>query len=195
MGSVRDPLAKAQRKQIPFPWGALILPLLLIACMIHASLSAPKDGIEDQTQIRGNLIEWSEIPVRKGQKTPRFTISGYPNEFRIDPSFYDDFMGRRIPTDFVKGAELTVTVQAAQLALPIRPPQEPSIAIVWVNGLIVSGDSKFDFHDVMRWRSRNKLFLIPLIGAPALFCLWISYLWWRAIRRTDGNLMRSDIAA
>jgi hypothetical protein len=131
---------------------------------------------EAQFRVHGQLLEWSQIRLGRNRGTTlRFTITGYKNDFRIDPALFRDLMKGRMPTDFVRGAQVEAMVDRAQLASPDRPPLDPGLRIVWVNGLAINGSPSFSVSDTVKHDARDGLlWWLLMAGALALCgCLWL----------------------
>lgn len=134
---------------------------------------------EQQTAVRGQLVEWSELRGSKGGRTPRFTINGYRGDFRIDPSIFRDVMHRQMPIGFVPGASVEITADATQLASPVHPTLDPSASIIWANGLSVEGRRQFDVTNVVEHEEQDSLWLIPLLGVQLALFGYFAMLWRR----------------
>lgn len=134
---------------------------------------------DQQAVVRGQLVEWSERNASKGEKTPRFTIGGYRGDFRIDPFIFRHLMKRQMPIGFVPGANVKITADATQLASPAHPLLDPGASIIWVNGLSVEGRRQFDVTNVVEYRKRDSIWLIPLLGVPLALFGYYAMLWLR----------------
>jgi hypothetical protein len=134
---------------------ALILALALVGGLwnwSHPTLP------ERQAVVHGNLIDWSlhRYNTRGGSHlTVHLRITGYSEEFRVDPGVFRDLMGDKLPPGFVNGAAIDITADAGQVAAPLHPLLKPSVAIVWVNGLAVNGVTAFALADVLRHERRQ----------------------------------------
>jgi hypothetical protein len=109
---------------------------------------------ERQALVHGNLVDWNVHTSYSSKsylhRTVHLRITGYSEEFRIDPGILHDLMGNRLPAGFTKGAAIDITADAAQLAAPTHPLLKPGVAIVWVNGLVVNGVTALALRDVIQ---------------------------------------------
>jgi hypothetical protein len=109
---------------------------------------------ERQALVHGSIVDWTVNTSYNSRSYPHRTvhlrITGYSEEFRIDPGIFHDLMGNRLPAGFTKGAAIDITADAAQLAAPTHPLLKPGVAIVWVNGLVVNGVTALALRDVIQ---------------------------------------------
>jgi hypothetical protein len=183
MGAYAAPVPQAAPVSLP---RNLVVLAIFIAAIIWMEFFNWTHRVrpDQQAVVRGQVVEWSELNASKGKKTPRFTISGYRGDFRIDPFIFRDLMNREMPTGFVPGAKVEITADAKQLASPDHPLLNPSASIIWVNGLSVEGRRQFDVTDVVGYRKRDSMWLIPLLGVPLTMFGYYAVLW-RRRRRED----------
>jgi hypothetical protein len=154
---------------------------IFIAAMVFAAFFNWTHRVrpEQQAAVRGQLVEWNEFRGSRGDRTPRFTISGYRGDFRISPSIFRDVMNRQMPIGFVPGANVEITADTTQLASPVHPMLDPSASIIWVNGLSVEGRRQFDVTNVVEHEEQNSIWFIPLIGVPLALFGYYAMLWRR----------------
>lgn len=125
---------------------------------------------ERQARIHGNLVDWSlHNATHRGGLTVHLRITGYPEEFRIDPSVFGDLMGNKLPAGFIKGAAIELTADAAQLAAPLHPLLAPGVAVVWVNGLTVNGVTAFALSDVLPYERNQWTTWYVLVALAAAY--------------------------
>lgn len=174
------------RRRSPSITAALVFPVIVIAAMVYAGFFnwTHRTRVDNQVVVRGQLREWSEIHIRKGGRTPRFTIVGNSSDFRIDPALYRDLMKGEAPVEMVPGAPVEIRAEAAQVASPLHPPWDPSASIIWVNGLAVDGRQVFSVADVIKHGRHDALFFIPLIGVPLAYAAGLIFLWQRRKTQT-----------
>jgi hypothetical protein len=169
---------------LPRTLAILAIVIVVMICMAFFNWTH-RVRTDQQATVRGQLVEWSELKASKGARTPRFTISGYRGDFRIDPAIFRDLMNRQMPIGFVPGAKVEVTADATQLASPVHPLLKPSASIIWVNGLSVAGRRQFGVTDVVEHEKRDSMWLIPLLGVPLALFGYYAVLWrLRRKRRT-----------
>lgn len=171
-------MAQAAPVSLPRTLAVLAVFIAMIICMAFFNWTH-RVRPDQQAVVRGQLVEWSELNASKGKKTPRFTIGGYRGDFRIDPFIFRDLMNRQMPIGFVPGANVEITADATQLASPAHPPLDPGASIIWVNGLSVEGRRQFDVTNVVEYRKRDSLWLIPLLGVPLALFGYYAMLWRR----------------
>jgi hypothetical protein len=135
---------------------------------------------EKQIHIRGRLIEWSEIALSNNRgKTPRFTLVGHSNDFRIDPYLFRDAMNGIMPAAFRPGADVDVTVDSREYKSPVRPVLNPEAKIVWVNGLAIDGVKQFGIEDVVRREKKDRIWSYVLLAFWLAACVYF-WLNWRS---------------
>jgi hypothetical protein len=122
-------------------------------------------------------VEWSLLPARHQDKLLRFTITGHTNEFRIDPALFRATLRREMPLTFKRGARIGLLADASQIATPFHPPANPSLAIVWVNGLSLDGVTQFGINDVVMHESNDWRYWWVLLAIAAAFFCFSLYLW------------------
>ncbi len=143
------PVARIALSRSPF------VPAVLVALVLFGWLWSWSHPIhpERQAVVHGKLIDWS-VHIYNARtythRTVHLRITGYSQEFRIDPGIFHDLMGSRLPADFTKGAAIDITADAGQFATPLHPLLKPNVAIVWVNGLVVNGVAALSLRNVLQ---------------------------------------------
>jgi hypothetical protein len=157
----------------------LVLPALFLAAVLYIGFFNWNHKLkpENQTYLQGELVEWSLLPVSHQDKLIRFTIKGHANDFRIDPALFRAALGRKLPPIFRPGARIGLLADTSQIAAPIHPSANPSLAIVWVNGLSINGVAQFGVDDVVKHESDNLKYWSVLLAIATTFFFFAAYVW------------------
>jgi len=127
---------------------------------------------ERQTLVHGKLVDWS-VHIYSSKtythRTVHLRITGYDQEFRIDPAIFHDLMGNKLPVDFTKGAAIDMAVDAGELIKPLHPLLKPNMAIVWVDGLAVDGVTAFTLNDVLQHERGQWAGWVALAAIAAVY--------------------------
>ncbi len=112
------------------------------------------------------------------RRTLTFGLTGFANEFRVDPKYVDALLNNTTPAELRAGAEVVADVSAAELATPSQPGSRPDLSIVWVYGLQVDGRSLFSMPETNRVDREDKRIgwlMLALSGAYVLgaFAYWV----------------------
>jgi hypothetical protein len=106
---------------------------LAMVIFVLAFNARARPGRDELAKFTGNLVEWSVVGAGKAL---RFSLEGGSADFRLDPKYFRDALKRRVPSEFRKGARVTVTARRSELQSPSTPLLSNS-EIVWVRGIDV----------------------------------------------------------
>jgi hypothetical protein len=161
--------------------------LLTVAIVMLVSNTGGRAERGEFGKFSGNLIEWS---VAGRDPFFRFSLEGNRADFRLDPMYFRDVLNRRVPSEFRKGARVTVTASRAELRNPTASAFS-NVEIVWVRGIDVDGSTVLDSRSVEAADSANDRWGYALL-VFAIGAFLYSFTKWQLPRlRSNRSLERT----
>ena len=165
----------------------LATAFLAMVIFVLASNARARTGRDDLAKFTGNLVEWSVVSAGK---TLRFSLEGGRADFRLDPKYFRDSLKRRVPSEFRKGARVTVTARRSELQSPSTPLLS-NIEIVWVRGIDVDEVSVLEPRSVEAADASDDRWGYVLLASASGAFLY-TFMKWKLIKwRTNKSFERT----